>query len=146
MSTRYSDQLTLIRAGNVAPSQHYGAKVRLMYFSFLTTGHVSGDTVELFKLPRNAMMLQGNIVPSATLGAACTVAIGWTGATGALRPAAVLTAADTFIDSATENRYTTLTAALEDTNTDLVTVFATYAVADPVTALTVKGHILYTLE
>lgn len=145
MATLYSDQLTTISNGGVCKPNAVGGKLRIQYFSFLTTGHVSGDIVELFKLPRNARIIEGEIIPSATVGGTCTVKVGWAADDDAIRAAATLTAAGTMAGTLALNKYTELTSAMEATDTDLVTFILTYAAANPA-EVTIRGHVVYVLE
>lgn len=137
MATLYSDQLTTINGGDVCKANAVGGKLRVYYFSFLTTGHTSGDIVELFKVPANTRFMGGEIQPAASLGTT-TVKIGWATNDDALRIQGTLTGDDTFGVNLAENFMVEVTA--------YTTVILTYATANPTTAITVKGCVYAIIE
>jgi hypothetical protein len=75
-----------------ADGRVYQAKLKRLRATIPYDGQADGDTVTLGRLPPGASFAYGMITAKATFGATATLAIGYAGATGAFRAAAVHTA------------------------------------------------------
>lgn len=93
MATFYSDQIKQLNANKLSDSGQFTGRIRQQRCSLnLAVDTIeSGDTIVLARLPKGARILFGTIQNSASLGASATLAIGFAGATGSLRAAAVKT-------------------------------------------------------
>lgn len=100
----------------------HGGRLRRFRASFTMAAQASGDDIVLAKIPAGYRFAFGIINASATMGAAATVAIGISGATGKYRTAAVFTAAAPTL-------FGVNTAADDDALTAEETVLLTVAVA-----------------
>lgn len=152
MATFYSNQLGTAAAGPdslpvvKAAAPEYGGSVKV-FQATINLATVNGgaavttsDNIALADVPSGYKFLFGVISTSATLGTS-TVAIGFTGATGAYRAAAVLTAVDTpafFAPAITGGGAATLAATTR--------VLLTPAVASLPTAGTVVVQLFFALD
>lgn len=158
MATLYSDQITKARAlaaGTgyelVSGTDTTGAKERIAFFSFLTTGAAQNDTVELVKLPKGSRITGGNIISEA-LGTSVTLAVGTdlalvdaSSAETAIAAAADNLLAATSHASAANTAFAAtfaLGAGARCTNGN-TTVYATIGGANPTTAKKVAGWVRY---
>jgi len=141
MASLNSDQMTLSAAGSKIKSNEQGGKVRTLYFSFTVPAVPNiGDIVSLGVLPVGARVLGGQFQWSVVAGAAATIAIGYTGASGRYFTAAVTNALTIFriADTALQFYGDELAASQ--------TILATNAVAAWPVADVCKGHLLYVVD
>lgn len=82
MATVYSDQETLAQAlaagtgYSLVDGQNVFGKVVCKTATYTTTAVASGTVIQLFKLPKGARLLRGNIAASASLAGSSTLSIG----------------------------------------------------------------------
>lgn len=97
MATLYSNELTGFASQPVVkPSVPYGVNSKLRRFTGSVTlaSQATTDTIVIAQVPAGMDFAYGVITSTVSLGSS-TVAIGYAGATGAYRTAAVFTATDT---------------------------------------------------
>jgi len=132
-----------------------GAKVRLAFFDFVTTGGQQNDTVDLIDLPKGARLLGGKIITEA-LGTSVTLSVGLDGVAsadtatitqpsgGSISESATMllgaTAAATAVQLDFANTYALGAGATLDVASKL---YATIGGANPTTAKYVCGWVLY---
>lgn len=94
MAVLYGNEMTKLRVSPETTPDPGGVDgtVRVFHETFTMAAQGTSDTIEVGRMPKGARFLYGVLTPSATMGAAATVAIGITGATGKYRAAAVATA------------------------------------------------------
>lgn len=152
MATLYSDQLTVANAvGNGKNSGliDEGGKVRVLFFSFLTTGSAQNDTVDLGYLPKNARILDGSLISEA-LGTSVTLSVGTdvglvtgTSDTAIAAGAANLLAATSHASAANSALAATYALGAGSRTTARTKVYATIGGANPTTAKQVQGWVRY---
>lgn len=157
MASLYSDQVTLARAavagtGNSFSSgtTEWGAKERIAFFSFLTTGSAQNDVVDLVYLPKGARILGGQVCSEA-LGTSVTLSVGTdtaltTGtsdATTIAAGAANLVAATSHASAANTALAATYALGFGAKTSASTIVQATIGGATPTTAKQVFGFIRY---
>lgn len=152
MATVLSDQLTVIAAAGNSKNDgilDLGGKLRVAYFSFLTTGVNNADTVSLCYLPKNARLIEGTLVTEA-LGASVTLSIGTdtglttgTSATAIAAGAANLLAALSVASASNTDFIQTYLLGAGAVTTALTLVYTTVGGATPTTAKQVLGWVLY---
>lgn len=127
-----------------------GAKLRIAFFSILTTGSASGDTLNLATLPKGAKIIGGQLITEA-LGASVTLSLGTdtgltTGASGgtSIAAGAANLLAATSVASASNTAFAATYALGAGAETTGVTsVYATVGGATPTTAKQIQGWVTY---
>ena len=134
--TQYAD----ITAGNFLNPTEIGGRVRVAYFDIpAITGLAQNDTVNLTKLPIGARVIGGRLDHGA-YGASVTLSIGYTGST-----AKFLSAAD-ISGAGQKDLANTLALNMGFKLTASLTIFATFAGANPSDTAVLNGYLLYVVD
>jgi hypothetical protein len=142
-TTHYSTETAGVLDGTEPPSladpSLVGAVVHRLRATIEYDGQASGDDIVLGDLPEGAVLDRVTMKASATAGATATIALGWAGATGAIRSAATFTTANSEVEVA-------LPAAIKTALTEKKRLLATIAAAAlPTSANYLVVNVYYTL-